>query len=202
MSNTQSPPPADLIELGRVMGAYGVRGWVKVQPHSADAGVLRNVPAWWLARPAAPGAAADPARAVAQEVIQCRSQGATLVAQLQGVADREQAEAMRGMSVMAPRSAFPAPRNDEYYWVDLVGCSIYGEQDGASQLIGIVDSVVDNGAHAVLCVLRQDPAQPGAGPLLDAKGRPTEVLVPFVAAHIRSVDLTARRIDSDWPLDF
>jgi 16S rRNA processing protein RimM len=111
---------------------------------------------------------------------------------------------MKGMAVCAPRSAFPAPDEDEYYWIDLIGCTVFGDDNGEPALLGVVGEVVDNSAHAVLKVLRQH--QPAQGqdpqPLLDAKGRPVEILVPFVQAHIRAVDLGARRIDSDWPLDF
>ncbi|KDC12673.1 hypothetical protein AZ19_3260, partial [Bordetella bronchiseptica E012] len=106
--------------------------------------------------------------------------------------------------VQEARSAFPAPADDEYYWVDLIGCALYSDADGESRLLGVVDEVFDNGAHAVLKVLRQQiqPGQSEPVPLVDAKGRPLEELVPFVGAHIRHVDLAARRIDSDWPLDY
>jgi 16S rRNA processing protein RimM len=70
-------------------------------------------------------------------------------------------------------------------------------------LLGVVHEVVDNGAHALLKVHRQQ-AQEAAEPLalLDAKGKPQEILVPFVAAHVQHVDIAARRIDTDWPVDF
>lgn len=228
MSNAASPAvaPADLIELGRIASAYGVKGWVKIQPHSADADVLLSIAAasssqsssgapastWWLVRPAPPGAAAtskaspgksSPAHPYAIKA--ARPHGSHVVAQLEGIDDRDQAEALKGMAVCAPRSAFPALEEDEYYWVDLIGCAVYGDDNGATALLGAVDDVTENGAHAILKVLRQrPPAQEGQAPepLVDAKGRPIEVLVPFVNAHIRSVDLAGRRIDTDWPLDF
>lgn len=65
----------------------------------------------------------------------------------------------------------------------------------------MVDEVLDNGAHAVLKVLRQKVGADGPETLLNAKGKPAEMLVPFVRAHIQAVDLAARRIDSDWPAD-
>ncbi|MFZ4711306.1 MAG: ribosome maturation factor RimM, partial [Zwartia sp.] len=79
------------------------------------------------------------------------------------------------------------------------GCQVFGE-DG---LLGVVHEVVDNGAHALLKVHRQQ-AQEGADPLalLDAKGKQQETLGPFVAAHVQHVDIAARRIDTDWPVDF
>lgn len=211
--------PADLVELGRIAGAYGVKGWVKIQPHSADADVLLAIAAgssatsslastWWLVRPAPPGASAAASGkslpALPYVIKAARPHGSHIVAQLEAVADRDQAEALKGMAVCAPRSAFPAPGEDEYYWVDLIGCAVHGDNNGAPALLGVVDEVVDNGAHAILKVRRQHLPPQGAQPeaLLDAKGRPLEVLVPFVQAHVRAVDLAGRRIDTDWPLDF
>lgn len=199
-----SAVPADLVELGRITAAYGVKGWVKVQPHSAQAEVLRSVKQWWLVRPvpqAARGAVAP--EPVSYTVVQARAQGATVVAMLQGLVDRDQAEALRGCAVLASRSVFPQPEEDEYYWVDLIGCALYSTADGPAQLLGRVEEVMDNGAHAILRVARQVEAE-GAEPqpVLDAKGRPIELLVPFVQAHIHGVDLTARRIDSDWPAEY
>ncbi|ARP80998.1 16S rRNA processing protein RimM [Bordetella genomosp. 8] len=239
MSNAAPPTvaPADLVELGRIAAAYGVKGWVKIQPHSADADVLLSIAAaahatsagassrssrssspekpssaasastWWLMRPALPGTAAaasgKTSPAIAYVVKAARAHGSTVVAQLAGIDDRDQAEALKGMAVCAPRSAFPAPEEDEYYWVDLIGCALYGDDDGTPVLLGVVDEVLDNGAHAVLKVLRQGTGPAGdPQPLLDARGRRVEMLVPFVQAHIRAVDLQGRRIDSDWPLDF
>lgn len=193
MSERAGMPPADLVELGRVAGAYGVKGWIKVVPHSAQADVLRAVRQWWLL-PA--GRDLQTARATA--VQQCRAHGATAVAQLEGVQDREQAEALKGVSVWVSRAAFPKAGDDEYYWIDLIGCDLYSSEAGEPQRIGVVQEVLESPAHAILRVQRLDAA--GAA-VLDAKGRACEVLVPFVAAHIGAVDLAARRIDSDWPLE-
>lgn len=100
-----------------------------------------------------------------------------------------------------PRAVLPAPEEDEYYWVDLIGCALYTNANGEPALIGVVDEVFDNGAHAVLKVLCQREGADGPEAILNAKGKPADMLVPFVRAHILSVDLAARRIDSDWPLD-
>jgi RimM N-terminal domain len=88
--------PDDLIELGRIISAYGVRGWVKIQPHSAQGTVLRAAPVWWLAAPVAPQA--KPAALVAHKVKQVRPQGATIVADLEGVGERDLAESLRSLS--------------------------------------------------------------------------------------------------------
>jgi len=202
---TDAAAPSDLIELGRIVAAYGIRGWVKIQPHSAQADVLLGTGCWWLKAPVPVhgGAGALPYARRAR-VQASRTQGAAVVAQMDLSPDRDAAESYKGYTVWVPRSEFPAPDTDEYYWVDLIGCRLYGAaEDGGSALMGLVQDVADNGAHAVLRVARAGlDAQGAPVPLLDAKGHPMEVLVPFVAAHIQAVDLAARRIDSDWPLDF
>ena len=195
--------PEDLVELGRVTGAYGLRGWVKIQPHAAGSSALLKARAWWLRRPAVPARADRPASAWQVEVLKSRTQGSTIVGSLQGISDRDQAERLRGCTIWVSRASFPATEDDEYYWVDLIGCAIHGEQEGRSVLLGVVEDVMDNGVHAVLRVKRQILDEQGeAQPLLDAKGRAIESLVPFVAAHVHAVDLPNRRLDSNWPVDF
>jgi len=201
-----------LIALGRIVAAHGLQGWVKVQPYSqphsqpnpAQDTVLLRVKKWWLGVERGPEHGAEPVTVFTVKT--ARLQGSTVIAQLQDVADRDQAEALRGLSVFAPRSAFPVPDADEYYWVDLVGCLLYGQGDDADSpvLLGRVEDVSDNGAHALLKVARLTQQNDGTAffPVHDAKGRSVELLVPFVAAHVHSVDLAARRIDTNWPVDF
>lgn len=195
--------PDDLVEVGRIVDAHGVRGWVKVQPYSADAQVLLATRSWWLKTP---DPLADPgvfASALPVEVIACRHQGKSVVAQFAGLADRNAAEALRGRTIWASRAQFPAADEGEYYWVDLIGCAFYGERDGLPVCLGHVAEVLDNGAHGVLrIVCGAFDGQGGFVPEQDERGRPREMLVPFVEAHVQGVDLEARRVDSDWPADF
>ena len=208
--------PNDLVELGRIVSAYGIRGWVKAQPHSSQSIVLRAAPMWWLCPPTSPlhdashsAASAEPSklllsRCTPHAVKQCRPQGLTVVAELEGVLDRDAAESRRGYTVYVSREYFPQAKSDEYYWVDLIGCQIFSE----GKRMGIVQEVLDNGAHAILRVDRfvvspSMSADSDANPvlMLDAKGRPQEVLVPFVAAHVQAVHILKRRIETDWPFD-
>lgn len=197
-----SGTPDDLVELGRIVSAYGVRGWIKIQPHSVNGPVLLNATAWWLRSPAPLGEAGVLPSASCVQILASRMHGATVVAQLDSVHDRDQAEELKGTTVWVPRSAFPPIEEDEYYWIDLIGCLLYGQDNDQTALIGQVRSVIDNGAHAVLQVARatQDPS----GQLIfqqTDKGREVEVLVPFVSAHVHTVDLPNKTLHSNWPLD-
>ncbi len=196
--------PDDLVELGRVVSAYGIKGWVKVQPYSMPADVLVQARTWWLRPPAAAvGQAGEPLPAMPISVLSSRPHGATVVAQLQGYTVREEVEALRAHTVSVSRAQFPAAEDDEYYWIDLIGCRLMGELNGEPTLIGEVLDVTDNGAHAVLKVGRASlDSQGNLVFARDKNGRVVDILVPFVEAHIQHVDLNARRIDSDWPADF
>lgn len=199
-----STVPTDLVEVGRVLSAYGVRGWIKVQPYSADAEVLLTVNKWWLRAPVPPNKAGDLATAPAQfySVVKSRPHSATVVAQFQGFDDRDPAEKLKAHTVWVSRADFPSVDEDEHYWVDLIGCLLYGDHNGQSVLVGQVDNVFDNGAHTVLEIhtgTLNDQAQFIAHST--AKGRPVVELVPFVDAYIHQVDTDKKQIHSSWPVD-
>ncbi|UDM49662.1 ribosome maturation factor RimM [Cupriavidus sp. MP-37] len=185
------PLPEDLVEVGYVSAAYGIRGWIKVQPHADDASALLHARRWWLLSPPQSGlVAADAARAepVCVKIAQSREHSGTVVAQAAGVADRNLAEALRGRRVWIRRADFPAPEDNEFYWVDLIGCSVSNEQ---GELLGEVSGLIDNGAHQILQVAFVQP-----------DGKAGERLIPFVDAFLRTVDTAGKRIVVDWGLDY
>lgn len=199
---SSSKAPEDLVELGRISGAYGIKGWVRIRPYSPDSDTLLDARQWWLKPPAPQPGAGVFASARLVSVANSRVHGDVLVARLDSMDDRDQAEALKGWTVWVSRSDFPQLETDEYYWVDLVGCRLYGDDHGQSVLIGQVAGVMDNGAHGILRVARGHAAADGEIEyLVDAKGRRLEALVPFVAAHIHTVDLENKQLFSNWPID-
>ena len=103
---------------------------------------------------------------------------------MEGVSDRTAAEQMRGVFVGAPRSALPATRKDEYYWADLIGLEVVNQHE---QSLGKVLGLIETPANDVLRV---------------GDGENTERLLPFVAAVVVDVDLSARRVRVDWEADW
>jgi 16S rRNA processing protein RimM len=171
--------PADAVEVGRVVGAWGVKGWFKVQPFADDPQALFSSRRWYLRAPDGPGVPAPPLLRVTQS----REHGGLVVASAQEVPDRGAAEALRGARVFIGRASFPTAGADEYYWVDLIGCAVIN-REGVD--LGSVADLLDTGAHSVLRVLQGE----------------VERLIPFVAAYVDAVDLAARRITVDWGLDY
>lgn len=201
-NTTGASVPEDLVELGRIVSAYGIRGWVKIQPHAVRSETLLTAKRWWLVPTSrTQGPQSDQARVSRVKV--SRTQGSTIVGALEGVDDRSAADALKGMLVMVSRRDFPAAEDGEYYWVDLMACRVWGlDEAGNEAFMGVVADVSDNGAHAVLAVNRQVEQAGVWVDQLDEKGRPVVSLVPFVDAYLRDVDVPGRRIVTAWPLDF
>jgi len=183
--------PDDAVEVGRVVGAWGVKGWIRIQPFSSDPKALFSSRRWFVRRPDAPGPQTGTWPPLLR-VTQARSHGDGVVATVQEVPDRAAAEALKGARLFVARSSFPTAGDGEYYWVDLIGLAVHN-RDGV--LLGTVSDLLDTGAHSVLRVQRPDARSEAP---LDERER----LIPFVAAYIDEVDLAGRRIRVDWGLDF
>jgi 16S rRNA processing protein RimM len=201
--NDELPWPQDAVEVARVLGAWGVKGWLRIQPYSADPQAVFSTKRWLIQPPelrpgAVPGTgpktrtdtlAAGAALPSLLKVVQAKVHGDGVVAQVQDVADRSAAEALKGVRIFVPRASFPTAKTDEYYWIDLIGLDVVNREGAA---LGRVTELVDTGAHSVL---RLDA---GVG----ADGKPIDRMIPFVGAYIDSVDLAGRRIVADWGLDY
>ena len=185
--------PDDLVELGRIGEPYGLKGWVNVLPSSEEPDVLLKSKQWWVSRlPVTDGAAV---RRVAQpkfedlvfepfRVLQSKPHSSRIVAHLEGIEQPELAAQFKGRRVYVSRARFPAPAEGEYYWVDLVGCSVVNLE---GKTLGQVMQVVDHGAHPILVV----------------KGAAVEeILIPFVAAYVLNVDTQTKQIQADWQEDY
>jgi 16S rRNA processing protein RimM len=164
-----------MITVGRLHGAFGVRGELKLESFTApESAILRYQP--WTLRDAQ-------GREWVVEGARGRAGAKGLVATLPGLDGRDAAEAMRGTEVLVPRSALPPPAPGEYYWVDLEGLRVRNVE-GVD--FGVVSHLFSTGANDVL-VARGD----------------RERMIPFLEPdYIRSVDFDAGVVTVDWDADF
>lgn len=166
--------------MARVLAPYGIQGWIKARPYTESIDTLLAYRTWWLA----PAGDAEAWRDFS--VKSARQHGDTLVAALDGVADREAAMHWRGAWVAVPRSALPEPAAGEFYWSDLVGLAVINR---TGEVLGRVSGVLETGAHPVLQVRSQEK---GTG----------ERLIPAVARYVDAIDPATGRILVDWPADY
>lgn len=185
--------PADAVELGRIQDAWGIKGWVRIQPHSADTDALFASQDWFLQPPEARFARGFSAFSgcVSVRVAELKAHADGLVARLDGVADRNAAESLKGCRISLPRSAFPETPEGEYYWVDLIGLDVVN-REGVN--LGVVRDLMATGPTSVL-VLEYPVVEDGVE-------KSAERMIPFVSAYIDEVDRQARRIVADWQPDY
>lgn len=167
-------PAAERVAAGRVLGAHGLRGEVAIE-------VLSDVPGRF-----APGAAllltagGEAPRPVV--VAAARPHKGGLLIQLDGVADRTAAEALRGALLEVEARDVPPPPEGSYYHFDLVGCRC---SDGGGDLGEVVEVL-----------------EGGGGVLLRVTGPRGELLLPFVESYLGEVDVAGRRIGWRLPEGF
>jgi 16S rRNA processing protein RimM len=114
-------------------------------------------------------------------VITGQASGA-LVARIEGVDTKEQADALKGTALYASRDRLPGLGEDEFYHADLIGLPVH---DTGGAELGRVKAVFDH----------------GAGDLLEVQvaGSSETVLLPFTRETVPTVDLVMGRIVADPP---
>jgi len=154
-----------LLQVAHVAGAFGVRGELRITAYTADPlalGQYRDL----LREDGSPGLTLTSVRPVKGAVI----------ARAEGVEDRNQAEALRGLKLYIDRDVLPEPDEDEYYLADLVGLVV---ETPEGESLGRVKAVNDFGAGDLLEI------QPPAGP---------SFWLPFTRQAVPQVDVAAGRI--------
>jgi 16S rRNA processing protein RimM len=165
-------PPADppgTVCVGAIAGAFGVKGEVRVKSFCADPAAVGDY---------GPLVTAD-GRTV--EIRLGREIKGAFAARLSIAATREEAEALKGTRLYAPRERLPSLPDDEFYHADLIGLPVL---DTGGAEIGRVHAVHDFGAGDILEI-----ARPGA----------KAVMLPFTRDAVPTVDLAAGRIIADPP---
>lgn len=183
--------PADVIEVGRIGEAWGVKGWFKVVSHSATPEALFAAKCWYLL--ASERGVKKFTDAIALPIKEVKTHSGHVVAQAEAIHDRDLAEALRGTRIFVARGDFPAPKTDEYYWVDLIGLNVVN-REGVT--LGVVQELLSAGPQTVL-VLAYTEVDPET-----KADKKQERMIPFVSVYIDNVDLAARVITVDWQADY
>ncbi len=164
---------SDLICVGHILGAQGLKGWVKVFSNTSPRANIVNYSPWLVEQD-------DRLNAIE---VSGREQGKLILARLDGIDDRNHAQALTGCKLFINASQLPGLAHGEYYWSDLIGMAVESLQ---AEPLGVVESMLETGADDVM-VLKGERKR----------------LVPFVLNEIvRTVDLENRRMVIDWSPDY
>lgn len=163
----------DAVIVGRIVGVYGVRGWVKVfsetQPRE---GILNYKPLF-----IATGAHWQPLAVEAG-----KQSGKSIILKCQDIDDRDAAQTLVGKSLAIDADQLPKLDPGEYYWSQLLGLEVVNLQ---GEPLGKVDHLLETGANDVLVLAGE-----------------RERLLPYVPQVVKQVDLAQGRMTVDWGADF
>jgi len=161
------------ITLGKIVGVFGIKGWVKVFSETRPREQIFSYSPWLLE---------VNGRTVEVELLDGRQQGKGLIASLKGYTDCDAARQLIGADITISEEGLPATGTDEYYWSQLTGLSVVNQQ-GIE--LGEVANLFETGANDVMVV----------------KGD-KERLIPFTEFAVHEVDLDNKKIIVDWDADF
>lgn len=161
----------DRIVVGSLGGAFGVQGEVRLKSFCADPAAIADYTPLFT----------EDGRQFVQLVLTGQQKNG-FTARLDGVATKEDADALRNAKLYADRSQMPSLPDDEYYYSDLIGLDVL---DTGGKTLGTVKNVMDHGAGDLLEIL--------------APGAPDTVLLPFTQAAVPTVDLASGRLIADPP---
>ena len=171
-------PASDKVIIGKIGAPYGVKGWVKINSYTeTPEGIFDYLP-WFLGEEKK------------CRIDQWRPHGKSLVAKIEGVDNRDDAERIKNLDINIDASLLPDLGDDGIYWRELTGMKVVTTQ---GYDLGVVKEVFNTGANDVIHV----KANVG-----DAFGQ-KERLLPFVYDEVvQEVDKEAKVIKVDWDPGF
>ncbi len=160
--------------VGRITGAFGVKGWVKIHSHTEPPENILSYKPWLISKEK---------EWQSIELEAGKRHGKGLVAQMTGYHDRDQALTLRGVDIAIWPEQRVLLEDGEFYWSDLIGLRVIN-REGIE--FGHIDSLMETGANDVLVV----------------KGE-QQRLIPYLRPQVvKSIDLSATQMVVDWPADF
>ena len=167
----------DMLHIGDIVGVHGLNGTIVVYAHTRPSEAIGDYSDWWI------GKSSEQARCYS--VQRCWQHGKRVLANLEGVDNRQQAELLKQSSIWIPDDAVEVD-DDEYLWQQLVGCDVVLKDSKAC--LGRVSALEAYGAQDNLLVQTLEGAE-----------APGEWLIPFIESVIIDVDLDEGVIVVDLP---
>ena len=164
---------SQLITVGEIAGAFGIKGWVKIFSHTDPIQNILDYGPWLLT---------DLDGTKEFKVLSGRVHGNYVIALLEGVEDRDKAQKLKSSKISVPRDSFPRLESG-YYWADLIGLQVTN-LDGVG--LGTIEQMLSTGANDVIVAKAE-----------------RERLIPFVmGTFVKEINLGEGKMLVDWDADF
>ena len=176
---------SQFILLGEITGVSGLKGWVKVFSHTAPRLQITEYKQWFLqAKGKSENDSWQPINVKDGKV-----QGKNIIASLEGVQYRDQAEALVGSKIAVSSDQLEKLSEGEYYWKDLIGLNVE-TTEGVE--LGQIDWLFNTGSNDVITIKGEN-----------AEGENIEHLVPYIMNdYVISVSLDDSLMVVNWDPDF
>ncbi len=158
-----------LLSIGKIVGVHGLKGVVKIFSYAESADRFTSGMLLHLKDSHGNG--------FALKVVWAKQHSKTILLSLEGIRNCGQAEELIGSELFIEKAALEALEEGTYYWVDLMGLSVYSL---TGDYIGKVSSIVQTGSNDVYVVKRIDGTTE------------IEVLIPALASVVKEIDLNER----------
>ncbi len=162
---------SDLICIGAIIGAFGVKGELRVKSFCAEPSDIGNYN---------PLTSEDGEQSFDLTVKGPIKGGYSC--RIKGVQYKDQADALRGVRLFTNRENLPSLPDDEFYHADLIGLDVV---DTGGEKLGKIEAVYDHGAGDMLEI--------------SGKGIKNTVMLPFTREAVPTIDLEAGRVITDPP---
>ena len=175
-----SDDSSEMVTLGRIIGAHGVKGWLSIFSYTDPKENIFSYRPWRLQ---------DENGYRIGEATEYRTQGKKLIASLVDCTTRDDAEALVGAEILVPGSMLQALDEGDYYWRDLIGLAVVNLKGSC---LGRIVELLETGANDVMIV------RPRAG-----EDKTADRLIPWrMGEVIQTIDLAGQRIVVDWQVDW
>lgn len=158
------------IPVGKIVGVHGIRGSLKVKSFCEDSSIFGTSCPLTVSQQ----------KKVSYRINACRIHGRSLIIDLEGITTREQARELVGAELLLPKSAFPTPESDTYYWFELIGLEVKTLE---GKPIGKVNRLISTGPHDLLVVHNAD----------------SEMMIPMLESFVKTIEIAQQTIWVDLP---
>lgn len=165
----------DLIVIGRITSTHGVKGWVSMESYSSNLEDIFKYKLYINTNNTF-------------EIINVsdyKMMPKKLIAKIEGIDSIEQAEIFLDCKIYTKNDQLSKLDKDEYYWNDLIGCSVYSNEQN---LLGKVSSIIRNFSSDILVVRHHKNKD--------------EILIPFIKDFLLEVNIKEKTIRVDWKNDY
>ena len=164
------------VPVGKIVGAHGVKGNIKVYSYAESLSVFNPGSLILLINPKG--------FEKSYKIKWVKPHGRLTLLSLKGVENRNSVETLIGSVFFIERANFPELEDGSYYWVDIIGISVFTTHD---EYIGLVESIIPTGSNDVFVVRNPN------------KAHDNETLIPAIESVILEIDLKLKTMRVDLP---